>query len=164
MGAAMHSPPGPERDDLAAAVRDRLVRAYPLLAQDADAYARLAGKIAANEQAAKHRQRTRRERIRRVVARGKATAAGGEEPTEDAALRAAMSEALDALTSEERLLLQLRVDAGLTFAQTAEVLGVPQSTVHGRFAAMMRRLRATLADRAANDETLAHALRARGYP
>ena len=60
----------------------------------------------------------------------------------DADLRLAIEEALSGLPPEQRRVLDLIYQGGLTFAETARALGVPQGTVKSRVHAALLTLRA----------------------
>jgi RNA polymerase sigma-70 factor (ECF subfamily) len=94
-----------------------------------------------------------RDRARRaaIETRALAKASAGElEAVQDLGdrveLRHTVAEALEALSEEERETISLRYGADLTVPEIARLLGVPDSTIEGRAARGLRKLRATLAD------------------
>jgi RNA polymerase sigma-70 factor (ECF subfamily) len=67
----------------------------------------------------------------------------------DADEAARLRRALDTVAAEDRALLSLRFDEGLSFAEIGEALGRPASTVKSQHARLIERLRVLLAEPAA---------------
>ncbi|MEA4822501.1 MAG: sigma-70 family RNA polymerase sigma factor [Clostridiaceae bacterium] len=65
-----------------------------------------------------------------------------EEQTLD---RIAVGDALESLSGADRELVYILYRAGLTYAEAADVLGVPEGTIKSRVAALKAKLRAKLA-------------------
>lgn len=101
-----------------------------------------------NEAISAVRRRKRREAAgTRLGELGPATAASDPADALVAGDEAArLSAALAGLEPDERALLALRFDEGLTFAEIATALGQPASTVKSRAARVVARLRARLDD------------------
>ena len=85
-------------------------------------------------------RRRRRRRDRPALSNPADPAAPAEAADEAAKLRAALAR----LSVEQRMLLTLRFDAGLTLAEVAEHLGVPPSTAKDRSRTALARLRVLL--------------------
>lgn len=84
-----------------------------------------------------------------VAQRALARAAAGEREASDelghhVELRHTVSEALQALTEEEREAVSLRYGADLTVPEIAKLLGLPLSTIEGRVYRALRKLRTEL--------------------
>jgi RNA polymerase sigma-70 factor (ECF subfamily) len=74
------------------------------------------------------------------------------EPTMERAERqAAIEAALNQLPGDQREAVVLKIWAGLTFAQIAEALNVPQSTAASRYRYALARLEAELSEETAHD-------------
>jgi RNA polymerase sigma-70 factor (ECF subfamily) len=89
-----------------------------------------------------HRASTRRWRRERVVAEAR-----GDwfESRPDIAMDArAAEQALASLSSENRQLVVMRIWGELTFAEIASVMGLSESTVHGRYKKALGELRGVL--------------------
>ncbi len=102
-----------------------------------------------NEGITRVRQRERESRTRAELVRLARTA---REPTplerlQDDESREQLSVALATLSPDERALVSLRFDAGLTFREIAEVLGRSASTVKSQLSQAITRLRKSLSMR-----------------
>jgi RNA polymerase sigma-70 factor, ECF subfamily len=65
-------------------------------------------------------------------------------PGPDAEISARLEQALVILTDEQKVVVALHIDAGLTFAECAEALGENSNTVASRYRYAIERLRAVL--------------------
>jgi RNA polymerase sigma factor (sigma-70 family) len=89
-----------------------------------------------------HRASTRRWRRERAVAE---TRGDWFEPRTDVAMDARAAEAaLQSLSNESRELVVMRIWGELTFAEIASVMGMSESTVHGRYKKALGELRSVL--------------------
>ncbi|QEH31857.1 ECF RNA polymerase sigma factor SigW [Aquisphaera giovannonii] len=138
-----------EAEEVRQAVLVRLLRAPGAIREPA----RLAGwlrRAAVNEAIAAVRGRSRREKAAgRIRARAAALAATGPDPADALAAldeSARLAAALRSFEPDERALLSLRFDEGLTFAEIADAMDAPASTVKSRVARLVARLRILLAD------------------
>ncbi len=152
---------GLQRQELAAEVADRLMKSYMHLVPDPDARLRIAFTIAKNADRAERRTGFARRAAQESLARQKSSGTPAQtvqsDPVADA-LRAIVSN----LTAEERLLLTLRAEAGLAFAEIAAVCGKPLSTVHFQFSRLTGVLKTMLVEMADRDPSLRDALSERG--
>ena len=97
----------------------------------------------------KHRamNRARGERRRRIREKTAWQQRLADRPTPtDLGERIDLAEALAGLGDEDRELVLLRVEAGLSFAEIAEVVGSSSSTVHRQYTAALQTLRCRLDD------------------
>lgn len=121
----------------------------PQAVRDRDRFAAWLRRAAVNEAISAVRRRTRRERalgrlhVRRSAAIEDLAAHPGDAlAAADEASR--LAAAMAGLEPGERALLSLRFDEGLTFAEIADALGEPASTIKSRAARVVARLRVML--------------------
>jgi RNA polymerase sigma-70 factor (ECF subfamily) len=86
----------------------------------------------------------RRRDIRRVLLADELFSAAGEIQTEQEDVEVVMA-ALGRLDADDRELVELKIFAGLTFREIAEVAGMPQGTVATRYRRALESLRGWLA-------------------
>lgn len=117
--------------------RDRLTRTKDL---DAYVFTCLRNGIQA---ALRRRQRERRHLLGWTQTRSQESAEPGPSEAADDELNAAMAR----LPAEQREIVTLKVDGGLTFAQIGDVLGIGMNTAASRYRYAMEKLRRWLEDR-----------------
>jgi len=127
----------------------------PKAVRRADRFAAWLRRMTVNEAITSVRRRIRRQR---TADRLRARSVGIETPHPDDPLEAAdeadrLAVAMAWLEPDERALLSLRFDEGLTFAEIAAAMAMPASTIKSRTTRLVARLRAMLcADIQADDE------------
>lgn len=95
--------------------------------------------------------RTRAVNLLRSERRRRQRERGHDRPLSPAPSNAGIAELIEALPTEQREVLVLRLHAGLTFDQIALATNIPRSTLASRHRAALDALRAALADRPATD-------------
>ena len=134
-------------DDARDIVQDAMVKAYRALATHRGDGAvrswllRVVANEAKNHVRSQVRRRRRDDRHAGLVVRA---AAGADEPALDRIDHAALATALGLLRPDDRAVLGCRFVAGLSEAETAEVLGLPTGTVKSRTSRALGRLRTLL--------------------
>ncbi|WP_165226085.1 RNA polymerase sigma factor [Aquisphaera insulae] len=138
-----------EAEEIRQAVFVRLLRAPGAIREPAR-FAAWLRRAAVNESIAAVRSRSRRRNVvDRARALAPAAAATGPDPAEALAAldeSARLAEALRSLPPDDRALLSLRFDEGLTFAEIADAMDAPASTIKSRVARLVARLRILIAD------------------